>query len=295
MKQVLITGGNGQLGTELKRFAWPDDWQPMLIDIDELDLRDPDAIAAMVASNRWAAVINAGAYTAVDQAESNVVPAWEVNALAPAALASACQAADIPILHVSTDYVFDGARDGAWEPEDTPGPLSIYGASKLGGEIAVRTSATRHVIVRTAWVVSAHGNNFVKTMLKLATDRDLLNVVDDQRGAPTSAVDLAAALATITMRLVDDADAPVGTYHFSNSGATTWARFAREIFAQSAARGGPSATVSAIRTIDFPTAAVRPANSLLSHAAILRDYKIAPRPWQDALAEILDELIGTPQ
>ena len=189
--------------------------------------------------------------------------------------------------------VFDGARDGAWEVTDPVAPLGVYGASKLGGELAVRTSGARHAIVRTAWVVSAHGSNFIKTMLRVAATKPSLRVVDDQHGSPTAAADLAAALATITMRLVDDPAAPVGTYHFSNAGAVTWAGFAREIFAQSAARGGATAQVIGIPTSEYPTPATRPANSLLSHDAIIRDYGIHPAPWQTSLGAILDELIGS--
>jgi len=292
VKQILVTGGNGQLGTELKRYAWPEGWAVTAIDIDDLDLRDTAAIAAMVASEPWAAVISAGAYTAVDKAESDVVTAWAVNAMAPAAFAEACAKANIPIVQVSTDYVFDGARDGAWEVTDPVAPLGVYGASKLGGELAVRTSGARYAIVRTAWVVSAHGNNFIKTMLRVGATNPTLRVVDDQHGSPTSATDLAAALAKITMRLVDDLTAPTGTYHFSNAGAVTWAGFAREIFAQSAARGGASAEVQGITTAEYPTPATRPANSLLSHDAIICDYGIHPPAWQTALGNILDELLG---
>ena len=294
VKQILVTGGNGQLGTELKRHAWPDGWAVTAIDIDELDLRDAAAITAMVASQPWAAVISAGAYTAVDKAESDVVTAWAVNAMAPAAFAESCAKAGIPIIQVSTDYVFDGARNGAWEVTDPVAPLGVYGASKLGGELAVRTSGARHAIVRTAWVVSAHGNNFIKTMLRVGASNPTLRVVDDQRGSPTSATDLAAALAKITMRLVEDLTAPTGTYHFSNAGAVTWAGFAREIFAQSAVRGGASAEVQGITTAEYPTPATRPANSLLSHDAIIRDYSIHPPAWQTALGNILDELLGAP-
>jgi dTDP-4-dehydrorhamnose reductase len=292
VKQILVTGGNGQLGTELKRYAWPDGWAVTAIDIDELDLRDTAAITTMVASQPWAAVISAGAYTAVDKAESDIVTAWAVNAMAPAAFAESCAKASIPIVQVSTDYVFDGGRDGAWEVTDPVAPLGVYGASKLGGELAVRTSGARYAIVRTAWVVSAHGNNFIKTMLRVGATNATLRVVDDQHGSPTSATDLAAALAKITMRLVEDTTAPTGTYHFSNAGVVTWAGFAREIFAQSAARGGASAEVQGITTAEYPTPATRPANSLLSHDAIICDYGIHPPAWQTALGNILDELLG---
>lgn len=293
MREILITGGNGQLGTELKRFAWPDGWTAHAIDVDELDLRDPAAIAAMVASRPFAAVINGGAYTAVDKAEDDVVTAWAVNALAPAAFAQACRTAAIPIVQVSTDYVFDGSKAGRWDVDDPVGPLGVYGASKLGGELAVRTGGARHAIVRTSWVVSAHGSNFIKTMLRIGATRDTLTVVDDQHGAPTAAADLAAALATIAMRMADDPALPGGTFHFSNAGDTTWCGFARAIFAGAAARGGPCPTVDGIPTTDYPTPARRPANSRLNHDAIAAAHGIAPRPWQDALDDILDELIGS--
>lgn len=295
MREVLVTGANGQLGQELQRVALPAGWRVVALDRAALDLTDPTAIAAKVAERPWAAVINGAAYTAVDKAESEQVAAWRANALAPAAFASACAGADIPLVQVSTDYVFPGDRAGGWAVDDPVAPLGVYGASKLGGELAVRTSGARHAIVRTAWVVSAHGNNFVKTMLRFGAERGHLRVVADQHGSPTSAADLAGALIRIAVRLAEDVQAPTGTFHFSNAGATTWAGFAEEIFRQSAARGGPTATVEPIATSEYFTPARRPANSLLAHDAIEHAYGITPRPWRDALGDILDELIGAKQ
>ncbi|MBB3693795.1 dTDP-4-dehydrorhamnose reductase [Sphingomonas sp. BK580] len=294
-RAVLVTGAAGQLGDALRRAAWPEGFAAVALDRAALDLADTRAIDAVVAGRRWAAVINAAAYTAVDKAESDQVAAWQVNALAPAALSAACARGAVPLVQVSTDYVFPGDRDGAWEVNDAVAPLGVYGASKLGGELAVRTSGARHAIVRTAWVVSAHGHNFVRTMLRLAAERDMLRVVADQRGSPTGAADLAAALVRVAVRLANDAAAPSGTFHFSNAGATSWAGFAEEIFRQSARRGGPSAAVIPIATSDYPTPARRPANSLLGLEAIGTAYDIHPRRWEAALSDILDELIGAPK
>lgn len=292
MYNILITGANGQLGTELKRCTWPASSRIEALGRAELDLTNCAAIAAKVSERPWAVVINAAAYTAVDKAECDIVNAWAVNALAPAAFGAACANAGIPIVQVSTDYVFAGDKEGAWDVGDPVAPLGVYGASKLGGELAIRTSGARHAIVRTAWVVSAHGTNFVKTMLRVAATGSSLRVVADQRGSPTSAADLAQALMLIATRLIEDGSAPSGTFHFSNAGAVSWAAFATEIFHQSALRGGPSATVVPIKTADYPTAAKRPSNSLLNHEAIQAAYGISPRDWRSALGDILDELIG---
>lgn len=289
---VLITGAAGQLGTELQRCAWPVGWEVVALDRAALDLFDTSAIEEIFASRPWAAVINGAAYTAVDKAESDSVAAWRINAIAPAVLGAACANAGIPIVHVSTDYVFAGNKAGKWEVDDPVSPLGVYGASKLGGELAVQTSGARHAIVRTAWVVSAHGGNFVKTMLRLGAEKSNLRVVDDQRGCPTSAADLAQTLVAITVRLAEELQAPSGIFHFSNTGETSWAGFAAEIFCQSEKRGGPTATIIPIKTTEYGTPARRPANSVLSMTAISAAYDIEPRPWKEALSEILDELIG---
>lgn len=287
---ILITGGAGQVGLELARVAWPENVRLHLPSRDELDLADAGAVAAAFARTPFAAVINSGAYTAVDKAEGEVLMAFAANALGPAQLADATRAAGIPLVQVSTDYVFDGAGTAAYVETDPVAPLGVYGASKLAGELAVRTGNPRSVVLRTAWVLSPHRANFLKTMLRLAADRQTLRVVDDQHGCPTSAADIARALATITLRMIDDLHAPTGVYHFVNAGDTTWAGLAREVFALSAAAGGPSATVESITTAEYPTPARRPANSRLSTTAIACDYGITPRPWRDAVAEIVAEL-----
>lgn len=292
MRRILITGGTGQVGTELAAITWPEDMEVIRPTRSELDLSSVAAIRAYFASERFDAVINPAAYTAVDKAENDCADAFAVNATAAAALADATRQQDIPLIHVSTDYVFDGVKSGAYEIDDPIRPINVYGASKAAGELAVRTGNPRHVILRTAWVFSPHGGNFVKTMLRLA-DRPELRVVDDQKGCPTSATDIAATLAAITLRQLDDPAAPCGTYHFVNDGATTWCAFAREIFHQEEAAGGKVPVVHAIPTSEYPTPARRPANSVLSVKRLSDDYGIRPRPWteplQDTLATLRDQ------
>ena len=226
---VLLTGGTGQLGIELLRQPWPEGVRLHAPARAELDLADPASVARMVASRRWDAVISSGAYTAVDKAESEVGAAWAVNALAPAILARAAAEVGAPMVHVSTDYVFAGDKPEPYAEDDPVGPLGVYGASKEGGEQAVRTANPRHVILRTAWVVSPHRANFLKTMLRLGAEREELRVVADQHGCPTFAADLAAAIRTILLRLMADRGAPTGTFHFVNEGEASWAEFAAAI------------------------------------------------------------------
>lgn len=291
-KHAIVLGPRGQVGRELMRATWPEGWQVVGVGRDELDLRDPHAIAASIGSRPCDVIINAAAHTAVDAAEADLLTAWQVNALAPAALAMCCEEANIPLLHVSTDYVFSGEGSREWEVDDPVSPLGVYGASKLGGELAIRTSGARHAIVRTSWLVSPQGRNFLKTMLKLALEKDTVRVVADQEGRPTIAKDLAEALVKMAARMAGDAQCPGGTFHFSNAGRANWADFAREIFRQSGERGGPVAEVEPIASTDFPTRARRPANSTLSTRRIEQIHGIIPRPWDTAVGEVLDELIG---
>ena len=287
---VLVTGGTGQVGTALRERA-PAGLELVMPPRAELELADPGALAAIVASRPWTAVVNCGAYTAVDKAETDVVAAWQANALAPAALAAATAAAGIPLVHLSTDYVFDGTADRAYQVEDPVGPLGVYGASKLGGELAVRTANPAHVIIRTAWVVSPFGANFVKTMLRLGAERPELRVVADQQGSPTSALDIADAVLAVLDRL-SRPKPPYGTYHFVNDGATTWHGLAVRVLTRATTYGRPQPTVTAIATADYPTAARRPANSQLDTEGFAAAFGIAPRRWTTAVDEIVDRLIS---
>lgn len=287
---ILVTGGAGQVGLELARADWPADVVLHAPARSDLDLGDVASIKAAFAQTPFAAVINSGAYTAVDQAETEVAAAFAANAMGPAILAEVTRQAGIPLVQVSTDYVFDGAAEQPYVEDDAVGPLGVYGASKLAGELAVGRGNPRSVVLRTAWVLSVHRANFLKTMLRLAADRPQLRVVGDQYGCPTSARDIAETLKSITLRMIADQNAPTGVYHFVNAGETTWAGLAREIFAYAAEAGVPVAAVEAISTSDYPTLARRPANSRLSTAKLTRDYLITPRPWQNAVADIIAEL-----
>lgn len=279
---ILLTGGTGQVGIELQRQKWPEGVVLHAPTRCELDLLDPNSIRRILDSRQWSAVINSGAYTAVDRAEVDVETAWRVNALAPAVLTRASAEAQIPIIQVSTDYVFDGTKDGYYVEDDPVRPINVYGASKQGGEQAVRTANPHHAIIRTSWVVSPHGSNFLKTMLRLAGEREEVAVVADQRGCPTFSPDLAAALKAVTLALLSNPGLS-GTYHFANEGEASWADLARAIFAISGERGGPFARVRETTTAEFPTPAKRPRNSRLHTGKIKALLSAQPRPWTEAL------------
>lgn len=288
MRDILITGGQGQIGLELARQDWPADVTAHFPTRAELDISSQASVAACLRGRSFGAIINCAAYTAVDKAEEDRDQAFLVNGEAPGWLADS----GIPLIHVSTDYVFDGSKAGYYAEDDPVAPLGVYGASKLEGERAVQAGQSRSVILRTAWVISAQRNNFLKTMLRIGAANPTLRVVDDQRGCPTSAADIAAALHSIVLRLIEDPDAPLGIYHFVNAGEASWCELAREIFALSGSAGGPSPEVEAISTADYPTPARRPANSRLSTDKIVRDYGIYLRDWRAAVRDIVDELVG---
>lgn len=288
--QILITGGAGQVGLELQAADWPSHVRLHAPPRTELDLGDIGSVRAAFAVTPFAAVINCGAWTAVDKAETNVASAFAANAMGPAVLADVTRKSGVPLVQVSTDYVFDGSKPTPYQETDPVGPLGVYGASKLAGEFAALTGNPRCVVLRTAWVLSAHRSNFLKTMLRLAAERPGLRVVEDQNGCPTAARDIAAALKTISLNMIANSDAPTGVYHFVNAGETSWAGLARAIFASSDRTGGPSATVAGISSAEYPTPARRPANSRLCADKLTRDYAIVARPWQDAVDEIVSEL-----
>ncbi|MCA0204724.1 MAG: dTDP-4-dehydrorhamnose reductase [Proteobacteria bacterium] len=277
---VLVFGKTGQVATELQRHP-----EVLALGRDAADLSDPEACAAAIRAHRPKAVINAAAYTAVDRAESEEAQAFRVNAEAPAAMARACAALGVPFVTISTDYVFDGAGTEPFAPDAPTGPLGAYGRSKLAGEEAVRAAGGAQAILRTSWVFSAHGANFVKTMLRLSETRDTLNVVADQIGGPTPARAIAEACLTIAAHLGRDPGAS-GTYHFAGAPDTSWADFAREIFA----RAGRTTTVNSIPTAEYPTPARRPQNSRLDCRTTEAVFGIARPDWRQALTQTLTEL-----
>lgn len=288
---ILVTGATGQLGSELMRRASRFDVTAEGLSSQQLDITDAQAVRQVVAQSGATAVVNAAAYTAVDKAESEEDRAFAVNRDGTANLAAACAAVDIPLIHVSTDYVFDGSKTTPYTEDDPVHPVSVYGASKEAGERALRDTWPRHVILRTAWVYSVFGNNFVKTMLRLARERDSLRVVADQHGCPTAAGDIAGAILTIVQRIKGEGEIPWGTYHYCGAGTTTWHGLAEAIVQLAAPVLGRTIPVTPITTADYPTPAKRPANSVLNCSKIRDQLGIQPRPWRESLQEVMSELL----
>lgn len=289
--KILVTGREGQVARSLAERATGRDIH--FAARPQMDLLVPESIERTIGAIRPDLIISAAAYTAVDQAEDEPGVAMAINGEAPGVIGRAAARIDATVVHLSTDYVFDGSGERGWTESDEVAPIGTYGTTKLAGEEALAASGARFAIMRTAWVYSPFGNNFVRTMLRLAESRDSLNVVADQFGNPTSALDIADALLAMADRWqADPAHGIDATYHFAGTGTTNWADFARSIFAESEARGGPSCTVSGIPAADYPTKAVRPANSQLDCSRFVQAFgHVAPR-WEDSLAEVMTRLIG---
>lgn len=287
--RILVTGHDGQVAQSLGERA--QGHELIFTTYPEFDLSKPETIEAAVAKIQPELIVSAAAYTAVDKSESEPELAMAINGDGPGVLARAGAKIGAPIIHLSTDYVFDGSLDRPWREDDPTGPLGVYGATKLAGEQAVQASGAAHAVLRLAWVYSPFGNNFVKTMLRLAETRDTLNVVEDQRGCPSSALDIATAILTVVERWQKDG-ASSGLYHFTGSGETSWADFARAIFAESARHGGPTAEVTGIPTSAYPTPAKRPANSRLDCTRFAETFGYRAPAWQDSLAVVVARLFS---
>ena len=279
---ILVFGKTGQVASELRSHK-----EVIALGRDQADLSSPSKCAEAIRRYKPRAVINAAAYTAVDKAESEEHLANTINGEAPGAMARTCADLDIPLVHISTDYVFDGTGTKPWSVTDTPNPQNAYGRSKLEGEKAIKASGSVHAILRTSWVVSAHGNNFVQTMRRLSDTRDRITVVDDQIGGPTCARDIAQTCISIAEQLILD-PRKSGIYHYSGQPNVSWCQFANAIFEQM----GCKTIASPIPTTEYPTPALRPLNSRLDCGATQDILGIARPFWKDGLGEILRNLEG---
>ncbi|MFC3173280.1 dTDP-4-dehydrorhamnose reductase [Novosphingobium bradum] len=293
--RIVVTGVNGQVVQSLVERGMAGGHVVIPLGRPHLDLAESDAGAIRAALELAApeAIVSAAAYTAVDKAESEPDLARAINATGAGHVAEAAAALGVPLIHLSTDYVFSGEGSRAWREDDPTGPRSVYGATKLAGEAAVLSACPNSAVLRTAWVYSPFGANFVKTMLRLAESRDELGVVADQVGNPTSALDIASGVLAVAANLLaDPAPARRGLFHMAGTGETSWAGFAEAIFTASAARGGPHARVNPITTAQFPTAAVRPANSRLDCTRLAQVHGIRLPAWQASLETVIDRLVG---
>jgi dTDP-4-dehydrorhamnose reductase len=286
--RILVTGANGQVGHELLSLA-PAGFEVLGFGSAELDITNAEQVGDSVERLQPQLIINAAAYTAVDKAESEPERAWAVNSAGVANLGVAAAKLGIPVFHISTDYVFAGDADTPYRETDPTAPTGVYGASKLGGEVELAKHCARHIILRTAWVFGAHGNNFVKTMLRLGRERDQLGVVADQHGCPTSAASIARALWALAERYRDQGDLAWGLYHYSGTPACTWHDFARAIFDAGLEQGllKRLPQLNAIPTSAYPTPARRPAWSVLGCGKLQQTFGIAPADWREELRAVL--------
>jgi dTDP-4-dehydrorhamnose reductase len=285
---ILVIGRSGQVARALTRMGRIGDHDVVSLGRPEADLERPETLTAALARHRPRAVVNAGAFTAVDDAETETTQAFAVNATGPGHLARACAGADIPLIHISTDYVFDGRATRPYREDDETAPLSAYGASKAEGEAAVRAAGGRHIILRTSWLYSEAGRNFLTTMVRLGRERRELAIVDDQTGSPTYAGDVAEAIAHILESVLRNPRNDVwGTYHFASAGSTTWFGFAAEIFARAESLGIRAPTLKPITTAEYSTPARRPAYSVLDTGKVARVFRLAPPDWREALGRCM--------
>ncbi len=294
--KILVTGKNGQVGHELMRSLAPLG-ELVGVDVDEFDLAKPAAIERLLAQVKPDLIVNPAAYTAVDKAESEANLAHAVNAAAPEVLAKYAATKNIPMIHYSTDYVFDGTKDGLYVETDKPNPKSVYGKTKWLGEAAVRNNAPKHVILRTSWVFGSHGLNFLKTVLRLAQERDKLSIVADQFGAPTSAAMLADATAVIAKQLFEPgATRKYGTYHLVADGETSWHGYAQWVVAKAGELGVKfkikADAIRPITTKEYPMPAPRPANSRLDTSKVMSVFGINLPSWRDEVTHVLEKLIN---
>ena len=293
--RILVTGREGQIARALIEVGGDTDHEIITVGRPELDLgAEPSQIHETLRAARPDVIVSAAAYTAVDLAESEPTEAFAVNAKGAHSVARSARSLGVPLIHLSTDYVFDGAKRDPYLEEDPTNPRTVYGASKLAGEQLVLAAHGDSVILRTAWVFSPFGNNFVRSMLRLAGNRDDVGVVDDQRGCPTSALDLSVAILKIAARLRSDRDDSLrGVFHLTNSGEASWAGLAKAVFAASQRSGGPFAVVHPIGTANYPTPAPRPANSRLDCDLVNARYGIVLGPWRNAVDAVVDRLVRT--
>jgi dTDP-4-dehydrorhamnose reductase len=287
--RVLVIGSGGQVGFELMRASWPAGTSITGVEHAQLDIVDASAVEQVVALANCDLVINVAGYTAVDRAETEPDQAFAVNRDGAGNVAAACVRTGAPLIHLSTDYVFDGTKRDAYVEDDPVSPINVYGASKAAGEENVRRRWARHLLLRTSWVYGAHGRNFVKTMLRLARDRSEIPVVNDQTGSPTAAVDLAKAITQIAGKLAQGENA-WGTYHVCGSGATTWYDFAQRIFALRNPGAGAVPTVRPISALEFAAPARRPTNSRFDCRRIAARLGVACPPWEVTLARVFPEI-----
>ena len=292
--RLAIIGAKGQVGWELSRRAPMFGHEVLAWDVDELDITDAAAVDRALGASGADAAINAAAYTAVDRAEQEPERAFAVNRDGPAHLAAACARLNIPLLHISTDYVFDGTKAGSYAEDDPAAPLGVYGQSKWEGDRAVRRLLPRHLIVRVSWVFGVEGQNFVKTILRLAREREELRVVADQHGCPTYAGDIADVLLELVGRIEEiDARQLWGVYHYAGEPATTWYEFAAAVLERARPHEKLLArTLTPVGTADYPTPAARPANSVLDCSRLGSCFSIYPASWRDSLATLLFAIHG---